>query len=187
MVHLTGGMIGRGVRDHRLHMLRGMARIRLGDAEGALDDFGTAEDLGGDELSIAAGRGSALVSLNEHARALAAFEEAVALGGGAVAHFARGVVLMDMDRSMEAEHAFDTVVSMGQADPVTYQARAMLKASDGRYFEAFADVGRALLAFPWFVMERWRTRFRARSYRRRRAADAFPKKPCSSVLRILGR
>lgn len=70
--------------------------------------------------------------------------------GWAVAHWLRGQALQRLDRSDEAEQAYDKAVDRDPADPTNWYARSLVKTSRGRYAEALADVNKVLELAPDF-------------------------------------
>jgi tetratricopeptide (TPR) repeat protein len=131
-----------------LHLL-GQARLKLGRFTAAREPLERAAKFLPRDAAAQVNLAGCLAVLGEHALALAALERAARLkpGDPAIAHN-RGRALQALDRSEEAERAYDEALAVDHRLVPSLAARAGLLARRGDWMGALADLDMALVSRP---------------------------------------
>jgi tetratricopeptide (TPR) repeat protein len=132
-----------------LYLERGLSRLRIGEAEAALDDFARGITYGLPLPQLAAGYGNACIALGRPAEGVTAFTRALELDEGlAQAYKDRALCLYDVGRHQEALSDFDHYLAQRPADADGLVNRSSLRDDLGDQLGALADLEEALRLQP---------------------------------------
>jgi len=137
------------------YALRGALRLRLGNLEGALDDYEAARTHGTPDPFVALQHGGLLLAKGMLTSALVRYDEALDdFPGFARLHVARGVALSELARYTEAITAFDKALELDPNSAEAYYNRALNRrlASADNLQPAYDDYTQALRLQPDFVL-----------------------------------
>jgi tetratricopeptide (TPR) repeat protein len=130
-------------REAKALLRRGVARSRLGNFAGAVEDLGQALALDPDNPEALLRRAAAHLALERNAAALADLDRLVALappGGSADALSARAKVLARLGRGLDADRDLGRVLDLRPGDAEAYAGRGLLRIRAGQAEAGCADL-----------------------------------------------
>ena len=144
-VPIYDALIGANADDGRLYTLRASANWAAGDADGALDDYNKAIDLGYDEAHAFTSRGLFYAATGKQELALKDYTQAIERDGkDDLPLINRAAVYVSTGKYEEAIGDYDAAVKLRPQNPVLFSQRAVAKKLAGDLKGAVADYSKTI-------------------------------------------